>query len=207
MPLLCRPRTTDIYVLRHTFFESHHLPSKQLPDNAIIVDIGANVGYTAVDFTVRYPSARIIAVEMDPDNVELAQRNLQAFGQRCTVIQAAIWSHDGEIAYGGTAAWALQVDAITDQAILSTRKAPALTVPTLLDRFGLDRVDFMKIDIEGAEAEIIQLGTQWLAQVDILNLEVHPPATLDGCEAILQASGFAVTRNPRFGKCLSAIRN
>jgi FkbM family methyltransferase len=144
---------------------------------------------------------------MDAANVALAQRNLHTFGQRCTVIQAAIWSHDGEIAYGGTDAWALQVAAITGQDTLIDQKAPALTVPTLLDRFGLDRVDFMKIDIEGAEAEILQLGTQWLAQVDTLNLEVHPPATLEGCEAILQASGFAVTRNARFGKYLSAIRS
>jgi hypothetical protein len=49
VPLLCRPGTTDIYVLWHTFSDSfHHLPPKPLPDEAVIVDIGANVGYTAV---------------------------------------------------------------------------------------------------------------------------------------------------------------
>lgn len=205
-PLLCRSGTTDAAVLWDTFGKRYHLSPGPLPDSAIILDLGANVGYTAVDLAVRYPRTRIFAVELDADNIALAQWNLQPFSQRCTVIQAAVWSYDGEVGYGGDAAWTQHVFP-AEAGEKAERKALALTMETLFERFGLVRVDFVKMDIEGAEAEILLPMAPWLAQVEMLKVEVHPPASLETCRRILQASGFIVARTTRNPRCLSAMRS
>lgn len=201
MPLLCRPGTSDADVLWDTFGEAYHRPPVPLPSESTIVDLGANVGYTAVDFAVRHPGARIFAVELDAGNAALAERNLAPFGSRCVVLRAAVWSVDGEVAYGGDEAWGLHV--VPGSA--GERVAPAIQISTLFDRFALDRVDYMKMDIEGAEAEVL-CDAGWLNRVDVLKIEVHPPATLESCEETLRAAGFRVGRDRRHGACVWGSR-
>src|SRR5580692_2650273 len=88
-PLLCRPRDSDIGVLRSAFFErdcDYELPTA----HQTIIDAGANVGYVSVFLANKYPAARIIAVEMDPDNVEILRKNVR--GYNVDVVSGALWS-------------------------------------------------------------------------------------------------------------------
>lgn len=201
VPLLCRPGTSDAEVLWDTFGEGYHRPPHRLPGGATILDLGANVGYTAVDFAVRYPEARVVAVELDRDNAALAGRNLEPFGERCTLLRAAIWSSDGEVAYGGDEAWGLHVTPHGS----GTRSAPAVRIATLLDRLGLGRVDYVKMDIEGGEAEALS-DPGWMERVDAIKVEVHPPATFELCEQALRSAGFEVGRDRRHGECVWGAR-
>ena len=205
VPVLCRPRTSDSAALWGAFGEKLHRPHVPLTGKVVILDLGANVGYTAVDFAVCYPEARIIAVEMDAANADMARRNLQIFGERCIVVQAAVWSHSGEVNYSGEEAWGFHVDPSQDE-INGHQRAPAITIPTLLDRLALRKVDFMKVDIEGAEAEILKPTASWLKQIAALKVEVHPPATIRECKAALQANGFAVTCDTWYPSCLVATQ-
>ena len=200
-PLLCRPGTSDADVLWDTFGEAYHRPPGPLPPDAAILDLGANVGYTAVDFAVRHPRARIIAVELDAENAALAERNLAPFGERCTVLRAAVWSCDGEVAYGGDEAWGLRVV----PGAAGSRHAPAIRISTLLRRFDIDRVHYVKMDIEGGEAEVLS-DSEWLDRVEAIKIEVHPPATLESCERTLRAAGFRVGRDRRHDACVWGSR-
>ena len=203
--VLCRPRTSDSFVLWGTFGEKFHRPHVALTGNVVILDLGANVGYTAVDYAVCYPEARIFAVEMDADSADLARRNLKVFGERCTVLHAAVWSHDGEVSYSGEEAWGFRVNSSQDKTN-NERRAPAVTIPTLLEQLSVEKVDFMKMDIEGAEAEILTPTASWLKRVAALKIEIHPPMTFDTCKAVLQANGFGVTRDTQHSSCLVATR-
>lgn len=51
----------------------------------------------------------------------------------------------------------------------------AATVEEVMDRFELERVNFLKMDIEGAEFAIFRDSTRWLRRVDNLAMEVHNP--------------------------------
>lgn len=200
-PLLCRPGTSDADVLWDTFGEAYHRPPVPLPPDATIVDLGANVGYTAVDLAVRHPAARIFAVELDAGNADLAEHNLAPFGGRCRVLVAAVWSSDGEVVYGGEDAWGLRVV----RGSAGERVAPAMRISTLFRHFALERVDYVKMDIEGAEAEVLS-DAGWLDRVDTLKIEVHPPATLESCEQTLRAAGFRVGRDRSHGACVWGAR-
>lgn len=199
--LLCRPGTSDGDVLWDTFGEGFHRPPVTLAPDSTILDLGANVGYTAVDLAARHPGARVIAVELDEENAALAARNLRPFGERCVVVRAAVWSRDGEVAYDGDSAWGLHV--VPGGA--ETRRTPALRVSTLLGRLALDWVDYVKMDIEGAEEEV--LGDDgWLKNVGSIKVEIHPPATLESCASALRSAGFHVVRDPRHTAGLSGWR-
>lgn len=204
--LACRPRTSDAAVLWGTFGERFHRPPRALPEGALILDLGANVGYTAVDFAVSHPRARVVAVEMDAANVAVARRNLEPFGDRVTVVHAAIWSHDGEVGYAGADEWGFYVRSDAEETA-GLRTAPAMTMPTLMKRYSIERVDYLKMDVEGAESEVLTPDSSWLRRCRLLQVEVHPPATLSGCEAALRAHGFSVKRHLRHGGCLIASRD
>jgi FkbM family methyltransferase len=71
--------------------------------------------------------------------------------------------------------------------------ALAATVGEVIDAHHLDRIDFLKMDIEGAEFRIFRDSTHWLERVDNLAMEVHSHAG-DPTEIVdrLQAAGFKV---------------
>jgi FkbM family methyltransferase len=70
----------------------------------VILDLGANIGITVADNARRYPGARLIAVELDPENAELARLNTAPWADRVELLQGAVWTEDGEIASSASAA-------------------------------------------------------------------------------------------------------
>lgn len=192
-PLWCRPGTSDAQALWDTFGPAYHRPPMPLADVGTVIDLGANVGYTAVDFANRWPHAQIIAVELDAANADLARRNLDPYGPRCSVVHAGVSVHSGMVTYGGTREYGFRV--LSDrQACQDVREAPTITMDALLDRFSLHHVDFLKMDIEGAEASVVTPGARWLRQVGAMMMEWHPPARCEAMAAALSASGFNVQR-------------
>jgi FkbM family methyltransferase len=202
-PLWCRPNTMDPITLWDAFFRGYHLPTFPLPHARTILDLGANAGYTAASFAAEYPNATIVAVEMDADNASLCERNVEQFGSRCRVLHAAIWSTSGPILYGG--------NNVHDYSIgsggHSTRTTEATTIEDLLDRLELTQVDYLKMDIEGAEASVLRSPIRWASRVRSLSVEVHPPATMEQCRHDLIENGFDCRVHPQHPSSLVARRN
>lgn len=205
-PLACRPGTTDAYMLWHTLVDEQHKIELPADQPSVIFDLGANVGYTAVEFAKLYPAARIVAVELDADNAEVARQNISPFSERCTLIEGAVWSSDGQINYGGGGAHGLRVNGTETHS--ADRFAPAYTIETLMSMVGVDQIDFLKMDIEGAEAEVVQENASWLKRVKILNLEVHLRAiSPEEGKRRLEASGFTVAQDKQNPKWMWAYQD
>lgn len=202
-PLLCRPGTSDAEVLWETFGEAYHRPPAPVPGAAVILDLGANVGYTAVDLALRHPRASVIAVELDAGNAAVAARNLERLGDRCRLLRAAVWHRDGTVAYGGDEAWGLRVVPPDDGA--RRGEAPAIRVETLLDRFDVERAHYLKMDIEGGEAEVLSDGG-WMDRVETLKVEIHPPASYASCADALERAGFRTRPCRRHAGCVVGVQ-
>jgi hypothetical protein len=91
-PLWARTRSSDLYAFLQIFVRREY-ECLNLIDGDLILDLGANVGYSSAYFLSRYPKSPVVAVEPDPRNFAMLQRNLAPYGSRATVIQAAVWSH------------------------------------------------------------------------------------------------------------------
>lgn len=208
LPMLVRPGTTDARVLEDTFIGLYHLPPGPMPEDAVILDLGANVGYTAAHLAALHPKARIIALELDGGSAATAQRTLAPLAPRVTVLHAAAWDRDGTVWYGIGEEWGF---AAGDDAPAGgegpARSAPAMTVDRVVERFGLSRIDYAKIDIEGGEGRILRPDAAWLRLVRMVKVEVHPPAaTMDGVASALRGAGFRVKADDRHWSCLIGER-
>jgi FkbM family methyltransferase len=205
--LLCRPATSDPWVLWDVFANQFQQLPKEIESPRTIVDLGANVGYTAAWYAARYPAARVIAVEMDSANHELAQRNIAAFGDRCTVLNAAIWDSDGELEYDGGEEQGFRVATLDpEQVAIRRRSVRSRSLDSLFEELGLEHVDFVKMDIEGAESVVFSGSLKWLECVQALKIEVHPPMTLMACQQVLELHGFSCRADEHHDHSLIAVR-
>lgn len=191
-------RNRDINGLKvagYVFLKKFHIPPFSIPDNPVIVDLGSNVGFTIIDYKLTYPGAKILGVEMDQLNYELCLKNTASY-QDVVVLNKAIWYENGEIQYNSTAnydaysASSLAEDKRSDNEL---KKIESITISTLLAKNNIKRVDFMKIDIEGAEIEIFKNGDlDWLNVVDAFHLEIHNPTQVTPIIDILKNRNFEV---------------
>ena len=162
----------DISVLEEVFGrEVYHLGD--LPAPATILDLGGHVGASVLFFARRYPDATIIAVEADPVNFAKLSRNV-GWLPRVHLVQAAAARHSGRITLFSSGS--------VDSWKSSTRYATEWQRPVEVDAVGLDALlagqdleapIIVKIDIEGAEYEVLD-GFKGLSSVAGLVGEVHP---------------------------------
>jgi FkbM family methyltransferase len=188
--VICRAGTTDVAVFREVFFKRCQLPPRRLTPIRAILDLGSNVGFTIAQCAVRYPAARIIGIELDDHNIEMCRRNIAAYGRRCKVIHGAVWDRKMTVYYDGTEEWGYHV--VTESA-----KAPVrtYTMDTLLDMFETAVVDFVKMDIEGAEQKLLRSAKTWVPRVRCMQIEVHAPYDVPSCGAELDRLGLCWERS------------
>ncbi len=104
----------------------------------MIVDVGAHIGMASILFALRYPTARIIAVEPEPSNFAALTRNTAPY-KTITPIQAALWREDGEVTLGESNAHPKGAFQIAEN---GRQRVRAITMDTLMRETGtrLDRL-------------------------------------------------------------------
>lgn len=197
-PVTLRARTTDASTLRQILRENRF--ADRLPDSArFIIDAGANIGLATAYLANRYPSARVVALEIEPGNVAMLRHNMQPY-PNVSVVHAGLWSRATRLSVESPsgAEWAFQ--AAERHATDATRDVPGLTVSDVMAQFGATHVDILKVDIEGAEREVFgPSAEQWLDRVGLIAVELHD-AFLPGCEAIVAGRLEARFRRSRAGE-------
>jgi FkbM family methyltransferase len=178
----------DIRMFYELFWERiYWLPPTVLATPLVIVDAGANIGMAALYFSIVYPQARIYCIEPDAANFKLLQKNLGSGQERITLFEAALYDRDGEVGLA-MERWAYnsKIDEHGDCQVLVS----AVTLDTILDRFQLEQIDLLKIDIEGAEDKLFSGETTWLSKVKMILIEVHTPDAIGPIRSRLTENGF-----------------
>jgi FkbM family methyltransferase len=161
----------DAFVHSEVFENQYYrLPLRFAP--ATILDLGANIGLSAIYFARLYPHSRVACVEPVPENLNLLIRNLRENAVEADVIAAAIDAKDGVVAMEYDAAdYGHKIAAVTPSSV--SLEVASVSVPSILHRLGWDRIGLLKIDIEGHESVLLSQSCQWLADVDALCVEYH----------------------------------
>jgi FkbM family methyltransferase len=201
-----RPGTSDVDTVWGTFARRYHLPPSEVGEPRLIFDLGANIGLTMADFAVRYPLARVVGVELDGANADLARRNVGPWGDRCQVVDAAVWPEDGDAWYfpwpGGTATYRA-VGGAPDGAT----RVRAVSLGTLVrEHAGSGLVDYLKMDVEGGERQLLRDGSGWAPFVRGIKVEVHEPYTRRACEDDLTRLGFQTRVDSDHSACVEGVR-
>ena len=171
-----RPASSDVDVFGAVFLAREYA-RPELSDVRTILDLGANTGMASVFYSERHPEARIIAVEPDEGNIMMLRRNVRG-RPRVVPVHAAIWHEDTVLRLRTTDAggaklpdWGFQtrVDGAPGD-----RDVQAISIPTLMRRHGLQTIDLLKVDIEGAEHELFSgASDDWLAATRCIVVETH----------------------------------
>jgi FkbM family methyltransferase len=144
-----------------------------------ILDCGSNVGLSVIAFKRRYPKARITAFEADPTIADVLASNLSTAGaEDVIVVKAAAWVRPGTVKFTRDGADSGRVDAGGGQDVQAVR---------LADFVG-ERVDMLKLDIEGAEYAVIEdlCESRKIERVDRIVCEFHGrPADKSGFARVL----------------------
>ena len=169
-PLTIRTGTSDLAIFDEVVIDhGYRFHLDQAPQ--VIVDVGANIGMATLWFKKRWPQAEIIAVEPDPANFALLQRNVGGLPGVRTV-QAALTPVDGSIGFEteGLRASSFHIRDLKP----GEAGVAAISMRTLMERFGLERIDLLKLDIEGAEKEVFEAtDLAWMDQVRTIAVELH----------------------------------
>jgi FkbM family methyltransferase len=152
-----------------------------------VLDLGANVGFAAVALASRYPGARFACVEPDEESRRLLALNVARNGLAADVVGAAVAGVAGRLTVAAGAA-----PASNRVVAAGGGSVEGLTVAALLDRAGLDQVDLMKIDVEGAEWGVFSDAAGWAGRVRAVIGELHPvsEASSARADALLAPHGF-----------------
>jgi FkbM family methyltransferase len=182
-PFFLRLQTSDAQVCHEVLLgREYFFPVSFSPGT--IVDVGANCGFTSVFYANQFPDARIWAIEPEPSNFAALVKNAERY-PNITPIRAALWSKDGEVAVFSPAPkfedWGKWGFAVAPGA-----GCRAVTVSTLMREIGVDAIDILKVDIEGAEREIFS-NPEWIDNVRLLAIELHD-RTHPGCTAVVDAA-------------------
>jgi FkbM family methyltransferase len=131
------------------------------------LDIGANIGVTSIIASRHLTNGRILAVEASPRNGEALRRNIAVNGvARADVEICAVGAESGAQAFHEASAYGF---VMTAKSLLSghpTRSVPVKTVDQLVREHRLDRVDAIKLDIEGFEWEALRGAERTLQRHD-----------------------------------------
>lgn len=137
----------------------------------VIVDCGAHIGTVALQYRARFPDATIYAVEPDPSTVERLRYNLGP-APNTTIVRAAVGAKTGSTAFfPSTHSWSSALTASPYDPVLGHTVVASLTLSDLLDRCSISDVDLLKLDIEGAELDV--LGDLGLSRVRAIVAEIH----------------------------------
>jgi hypothetical protein len=113
----------------------------------------------------------------------------------------------GEVTYGGKDEWGFSVDAGGGANQPGARTVAALSLDTIFKQNTLTDVDYLKMDIEGAEGTVLEGELLWLKGVRAIKIEAHPPvATVEQCRAVLERHGFACTIDAAHWSCVVGVR-
>jgi FkbM family methyltransferase len=160
-----------------------------------IVDLGGNIGFGSVFLSRLFPGAHFAVVEPDPRNLELLEKNLALNAVQARIFAGAIGPEAGELALRfGDNPTCSSLAGTGMHDLAGTVQVKLNTVPEVLAAMHWDRIDLLKIDIEGAEESLLTQNNAWLGKVKSILIEVHPNTTAEHLNRHLGPYGFQLAR-------------
>jgi FkbM family methyltransferase len=153
-----------------------------------IIDGGANIGLSILYFKGLYPGCEVVAFEADEEIFAVLQNNIQRWGyDDVELICRALWSSETMLSFASEGSYAGRVSVPGD---ITTRSVQTLRLRSYLNR----QVSLLKMDIEGAETEVLRDCADLLGNVENMFIEYHSfpnvPQSLDEILNIFSRAGF-----------------
>lgn len=160
------------YQLKEYFFEEEFLLPFPKDSKLKIYDLGANMGIASLYFKKKFPNSEIVAYEADPAICKYLHENIrqnlnEQQAKDITINCQAVWIEDGQVEFEEEGADAGSVVS----GLATGKKIPAVNFRRVIEQESI--IDFIKMDIEGAEHEVIKAMGASLKKIKSLFIEFH----------------------------------
>ena len=216
-PVAIRSRTTDINTLFKVFGEKEY-HFRIAKDPKVIIDAGANIGLASICFAHQYPGAHIHAIEPENSNFDLLSHNSR-FYPNIHPHRAALWHENTKVevfnpddkyeSLSTTDSFQVRPsNALNSSSPVNTTAGSIAKSPELVDAMPLrefmkkeniEYIDILKMDIEGAEKEVLDHADDWVDRVGVMILEIHDWLK-PGCLESLQRVRSRFAHEKRLGE-------
>ena len=162
-------------------------------ESALVVDIGVNVGVSVRWWLSRWPTVRVLGIDMVAEALEFTSRRVAELGcsDRWNVIQSAVGNHVGVTGFDasnpltGTTSLLYQGGSIL-------RNVPIETLDRLLAKQAQVTIDLLKIDIEGYAGFALQGANETLQRTRYVCVECHGEEETELSSRLLTKGGFVL---------------
>lgn len=166
----------------------HEIYKANYPSGSYIIDCGANIGLSSIYFKRQCPDAEIVAFEPDSKNFELLAKNIASLNlSNISPRKEAVWIEDTEIDFSDDGTMGSKIELNPEK---KTHPVKAVRLKNFLHK----KVNFLKLDIEGAEYRVMKDIASDLQKVENLFLEYHGKFNqgneLTEIFAMIQQAGF-----------------
>lgn len=163
----------------------------RIPEGGVLIDVGAHVGH----FAIRASRRASAVVAFEPGDFQRAglQANLEMNGiTNVRIVPKAAWSKPTRLGFR------VGPDGNFGRSVVYESPDAALEATTVdAEAADLARVDFVKIDVQGAEAHVLEGARETIAKhkprmmVELHDREMNDPRIREGVEARLRELGYA----------------
>lgn len=165
----------------------------------VIVEAGAYIGFKAIAFAdIVGPTGKVIAIEMIPENAKLMERNVKANGLEnvITCVSSGLWNEPGEFTATFKNYQQNSLVELDDRKYKNQMTVKTDTLDNILDRTEVKTVDFLNMQINGAELEALPGLKRRINDVKLLRIASYykrkGQPTVDVCCRILDELGCVV---------------
>jgi FkbM family methyltransferase len=156
-----------------------------------IIDGGANIGLASIYFKKLYPNAEIVAFEPDPSIYDILEKNINSYAfEAIKLIKKGLWDEEATLKFQSEGADAGLLGTFDKTENNSTYDVSVTSLKPFLQK----RVDFLKLDIEGAETVVLKDIAKDLDKVERIFIEYHSfvnqEQTLNEIIEILKQANF-----------------
>lgn len=175
-PIHLRKGTSDIPAFQEIFtYHEYDVALDYEPQT--IIDAGANVGLASIYFANRYPKATIVSVEPEQSNFEMLTQNVSKY-TNIVPLKRAISDHSNHsinVIDEGSGNWGFRTESIDSSHDMKIKEiVMTISLKDIMQENRFEMIDILKIDIEGAEAQLFKRGYEdWLPRTRCLIIELH----------------------------------
>lgn len=189
-PIYLRPKSSDLLAFHQVFtFKEYGMNLGFSP--RFIVDAGANIGLSAVFFSNKFPSVKIIAIEPERSNFMMLEKNTKRY-ENILLTKRALSNQPNvnfDVVDKGFGNWGFVTemqDSKNTKNVIDTVKT--ITIDEILIEYNLEYLDLLKIDIEGGEKELFESNYEnWLPKTKCIIIELHDGITKGSSKSFFNA--------------------
>jgi FkbM family methyltransferase len=192
----------DVWVIKETFINRwYERASCALQPGWIVVDIGAALGDYSVWAAGQLTEGKVIAVEPYPSSVDLLKKNLEINNCRnVKVMETAVMGNRGTSRISGSSGSGARNSAYQTSDEISSISVNTISLQDLLDQNDISVCDYLKLDCEGAEYEILFASTPDLFnRLPRICMEIHDnltPYSHTDMQTWLEEHGYRIRYPP-----------